>query len=87
MIANIFAVREYIRYLRTLSSRGCPERTTRVPTRLNTVIETERLVLQVPRADDLDDLVELMTARRRSRRSAVSKPVPILPAKTKLLPS
>ena len=67
MIANIFAVREYIRYLRRCQVENARRRTTRAPTRLNTVIETERLVLQVPRADDRDDFVELMTDDEAAR--------------------
>jgi RimJ/RimL family protein N-acetyltransferase len=36
-------------------------------TRLETVIETERLILRVPRADDLDGYVELMTDEEAAR--------------------
>ena len=36
-------------------------------TRLDTVIETERLILQVPRANDLDGFIELMTDEEAAR--------------------
>ena len=32
-----------------------------MPTRLDTVIETERLILRVPLADDLEGFVQLMS--------------------------
>ena len=47
-------------------------------TRLDTVIETERLVLRVPRATDLEGLVELMTDEEATRYLGKAQPPPVI---------
>ena len=47
-------------------------------TRLDTVIETERLVLRVPRAADLEGLVELMTDEEAARYIGKAQPPPVI---------
>jgi RimJ/RimL family protein N-acetyltransferase len=50
----------------------------RMTTRLDTVIETERLVLRVPRATDLEGLVELMTDEEAARYLGKAQPPPVI---------
>jgi RimJ/RimL family protein N-acetyltransferase len=47
-------------------------------TRLETVIETEHLILQVPRANDLDGFVELMTDEEAARFIGKVQPPPVV---------
>jgi RimJ/RimL family protein N-acetyltransferase len=49
-----------------------------MPTRLDTVIETERLILRVPLASDLDGFVQLMTDEEAARYIGKAQPAPVV---------